>query len=182
VRSADEGAIASEVALFAPRKAKDCTLVSDCTLNGATRPRAMANEVAVTISRVVGLTQVQELVILFVLLPIVVAVILVPLMVWRLSKGPRPILTSELLAHGIPADGKVLTVRSLGNVLDSRPMVRFQLEVTGGTGEEPFELEVVQSFPRSMVNAFQPGDIVRLRLSPDRSVGAIEWGYEVPER
>jgi hypothetical protein len=135
----------------------------------------------VTIWRVLGLTQVQELVILFVLLPIVVAAIMVPLMVWRLSKGPRPILTSELLAHGTPADGKILSVRSLGNVLDPRPMVRFKLEVTVEPSEETFELEVVQSFPRSLVHLFRPGDLVRLRLSPDRSAGAIEWGYEVPE-
>lgn len=128
-----------------------------------------------------GLSQMQGLVIIFVLLPIAAAVVIVPLMVRWLSKGPKPMLTSELLASGTPAEGRILSVRSLGNILDVRPMVRFELEATTGSGEEPFDLELVQSFPRSMVGVFQPGDIVRLRVSPDRSTGAIEWGYEVPE-
>ena len=115
------------------------------------------------------------------LLPIIVAVVFVPLMVRWLSKGPTPILTSELLATGTPAEGRVLSVRTLGNILDVRPMVRFDLEATVDGGGEPFQLQVVQSFPRSVVGALKPGDIVRLRLSPDRSTGAIEWGYETPE-
>jgi hypothetical protein len=128
-----------------------------------------------------GLSQTQGLVIVFVLLPIAVGAILVPLLVWWMSKGPRPVLTSELLAHGTPAEGTILKVRSLGNVLDVRPMVKFDLEVTAEPGEEPFELEVVQSIPRRLVGLFKPGDIVRLRLAADRSAGAIEWGYEVPD-
>jgi hypothetical protein len=128
-----------------------------------------------------GLSQAQGLVIVFVILPIVAGAIIVPLLVWRLSKSPRPMLTSELLAQGTPAEGTILNVRSLGNVLDSRPMVRFRLRVTVEAGDVPFELEVVQAFPRSMVGVFRPGDIVRLRLSPDRSIGAIEYGYEPPE-
>lgn len=123
----------------------------------------------------------QGLVIIFVVLPIVAAVVILPLLVRWLSKGPTPILTSELLATGTPAEGKILNVRSLGNILDVRPMVRFDLEATVEGGGEPFELQVVQSFPRSVVGSLKPGDIVRLRLSPDRSTGAVEWGYETPD-
>jgi hypothetical protein len=130
---------------------------------------------------VFGLSQVQALVILFVLLPIVAAAVIVPLMVRWLSRGPTPMRTSELLAHGTPAEGTILGIRSLGNILDVKPMVRFELQVTADAGEEPFDLAVVQALPRSMVGVFRPGDIVRLRLSPDRSRGAIEWGYEAPE-
>jgi hypothetical protein len=130
---------------------------------------------------VFGLSQLQALVIIFILLPIVAAAVLVPLMVRWLSRGPKPILISELLAHGIPAEGKILTTKSLGNIFDFRPMVRFNLQATVEAGEEPFELEVVQALPRSMVGVFRPGDIVKLRLSPDRSAGAIEWGYSAPE-
>lgn len=132
-------------------------------------------------SRVFGLTPTQELVIIFVLLPIVAAALIVPLMVWWLSRGPVPMLTSELLAHGTPAEGRILSVRSLGTIFDVRPMVRFALLATVGAGEEPFEIEVVQSLPRSMIGEFRPGDIVQLRMSPDRSTGAIELGYEAPE-
>ncbi len=136
---------------------------------------------AATISLVFGLTQVQALVILFVVLPLVAAAVIVPVMVWWLSRGPKPVLTSELLARGVPAEGTIRSIRRLGTILDTRPMIRFTLDVVAEPGAEPFELEVVQAFPRSMLGVFQPGDIVRLRLSPDRTAGAIEWGYERPE-
>lgn len=142
------------------------------TLDGITAPFVA--------SLLFGLSQTQALVILFVVVPVVAAAVIVPLMVWWMSKGPKPVLTSELLAHGVPAQGEILRVRSLGNVLDVRPMVRFTLRVTMDGGE-PFEMEVVQALPRSMVGVFRPGDLVRLRLAPDRSAGAIEWGYEPPE-
>ena len=90
-------------------------------------------------------------------------------------------LTSELLATGTPGEGRIRSVRTLGNILDTKPMIRFNLEASVEGGGEPFDLEVVQSFPRSMVGLFRTGDIVQLRLSPDRSAGAIEWGYEAPE-
>src|SRR5262249_19599887 len=112
---------------------------------------------------------------------IAAAAVIVPLLVWWLSRGPRPTLTSELLASGTPGEGKILRVRILSNILDMRPMVRFELEATVEGGEGPFDLEVVQSFPRSMAGLFHPGEIVQLRLSPDRSAGAIEWSYRAPE-
>ena len=120
------------------------------------------------------------MVVLFILLPIVAAVIIVPILVWWLSKGPRPMLTSELLAQGIPAEGRIVRIRSLGSMFDARPMLRVSLQVTEASSGEPFDLDVVQSFPRSMVGVFRPGDIVNVRLSEDHSMGAIEWGYEVP--
>lgn len=111
----------------------------------------------------------------------VAAAVIVPVLVWWLSKGPKPLLTSELLDHGTPAQGEILRIRTLSHVLDLRPMVRFSLRVTAGAGEDPFDLDVVQALPRSMLGVFRPGDVVRLRLSSDRSTGAIEWGYEPPE-
>ena len=132
-------------------------------------------------SLVFGLSQTQALVILFIVLPIVLAAILVPTMVWWLSRGPRPVLTSELLTDGAPADGEILRIRSLGNVLDLRPMVEFTLRVRASSGEEPFDLKVVQAVPRTMLGLFRTGDQVRVRLSADRSAGAIEWGYDAPE-
>ena len=125
-----------------------------------------------------GLTQAQGLVIVFIVLPIVVAAIFVPIMVRVLSRGPRPVLTSELLATGTPAEGRVLRIRTLGTVLDVRPMVRFDLEIRVGPEEPPFELQVVQAVPRTMLGTWQPGDVVRVRLAPDRTAGAVEWGYE----
>lgn len=133
------------------------------------------------VALVFGLSQTQALVILFVVLPIVAAAILVPAMVWILSKGPRPPLTSEILATGTPAQGVIVRLRSLGNVLDVRPMVEFQLRVTDPAGTAPFDLTVVQAVPRRMLGMFRTGDQVQLRLTPDRSAGAIEWGYEASD-
>lgn len=104
-----------------------------------------------------------------------------PLLVRWLSKGPRPLLTSELLATGTPAEGTIVKTKNLGNILDTKPMIRINLEATVEGESEPFELVVVQSFPRSVVGLFRPGDVVQLRVSPDRSTGAIEWGYEAPD-
>lgn len=87
-------------------------------------------------------------------------------------------LTSELLAEGTPAQAEIVRIRSLGHVLDLRPMVEFTLNVAGDAGGPPFELKVVQAVPRNMLGLFRTGDQVRVRLSPDRSIGAIEYGYE----
>lgn len=122
-----------------------------------------------------GLSQAQALVILFVLLPFALAAIVVPLVAWSASRGPKPVLTSEILAHGDPATARIVSVRPLGGFLDARPMVRFGLRVTA-PGEEPFDLEVYQSFPRGAVRDFRVGDEVEVRLTADRSAGAIVWG------
>jgi hypothetical protein len=124
-----------------------------------------------------GLSETQALVVLFVVLPFVVAAVVVPLAVWRLSRGPKPVLTSDILAYGDPAEAEVISVRNVGGLFDPRPMVRFQLRVTP-SGEAPFELEVVQSLPRAVIGRFRPGETVEVRLTPDRSAGAIVWGRE----
>lgn len=104
-------------------------------------------------------------------LPFVLAAIVVPLVAWSHSGKPRPVLTSDILAHGDPGQAEILSVRNVGNLLDPRPMVRFMLKVT--TDSEPFELEVVQSFPKSAIRGFRPGDRVDIRLTPDRTAGAV---------
>lgn len=65
---------------------------------------------------------------------------------------------------------------TLGGFLDPRPMVRFVLLVTANPTEEPFKLEVVQSLPRGATREFRIGDVVEIRLTPDRSAGAVLWG------
>jgi hypothetical protein len=150
----------------------------------ATRPERLAYAGGIAtrpvLSLVFGLSQTQALVILFIVVPIAAAAVIVPVAVWWLSRGPGPVRTSEILAEGTPAQAEILRVRSLGNVLDLKPMVRFSVRVAGGPGEEPFDLDVVQAVPRTMLGLFRPGDVVRVRLSADRTVGAIEWGYEPP--
>lgn len=109
------------------------------------------------------------------ILPFVLAAIILPLVAWRTSGQPRPVLISEILASGLPSRAEIVTVRPLGSILDLRPMVRFVLHVRPPVGGEAFELEVIQSFPRSVVRQFKPGDDVDVRLTPDLTQGAVVW-------
>jgi hypothetical protein len=129
----------------------------------------------VAASLVFGLNQTQALVILFLILPFAVAAIIVPLVSWRASKGPRPILTSEILTQGLPGRAEILSVRTLGSILDVRPMVRFELRITPQPGDEPFDLEAVQSMPRGVIHQYRPGDWVEVRFMPDRQAAAVVW-------
>ena len=118
---------------------------------------------------------------LFVVLPFVLAAVVVPFVSWRHRNDPKPVLTSEILATGVRGTAEILSVRSLGNILDVKPMVRFILRVTessasGADSGETFDLEVVQSIPRSLVGAYRPGDTVEVRLTADRSAGAVVLG------
>lgn len=142
----------------------------------------LAPSAGAPVASLFGLTTTQALVVLFVLLPFALAAVIVPLVAWRWSKGPRPVLTSEILARGVPAEAEILSVRPLGTILDVRPMVRFQLLVTSARSEERFELEVVQSLPRAVLRDFKPGDIVEIRLTEDHAAGAIVWAGAQPGR
>jgi hypothetical protein len=122
-----------------------------------------------------GLSQTQALLLLFVVLPFVLAALVIPFVAWRSSGQPKPVRTSEILAHGIRAEGEILSVRPLGSILDLRPMVRFVLRVTAGPDGDPFELEVIQSLPRGAVRDFRPGDTVEVRITADHSAGAVVW-------
>jgi hypothetical protein len=84
-------------------------------------------------------------------------------------------LTRDILATGERAQGEIVSVKNLGTIVDLRPMVRVVLNVSTADADQPFELEVVQSFPRSVVYGLRPGEHVEIRLSPDRSAGAIVW-------
>ncbi len=123
-----------------------------------------------------GLSTNQALVVLFVLAPFALGAVIVPLVAWRTSGAPRPMLISEILATGRPAEAEIMEVRHLGNILDMKPMIRFQLRVKVVDDDEAFDLEVVQSFPRSVAGRFRRGEFVEVRVSDDRSAGAIVWG------
>lgn len=114
--------------------------------------------------------------VLFVLLPFAAAGLVVPLVAWRYSGDPKPVLTSQILATGEEASARIVAVRNMGTIVDTRPMVRFQLEITAGAGA-PFELEVFQAIPRSLVGRFRPGDRVEVRVTPDHQAGAVVWEY-----
>lgn len=112
---------------------------------------------------------------LFLVLPVVLAAIIFPLVQWRHSGEPKPTRTSDILTHGVPARAEIVSVKALGSVVDVRPMVRFQLRVRSDAATQPFDLEVVQSFPRAVMRQFRAGETVEVRLTPDLSQGAVVW-------
>jgi hypothetical protein len=120
----------------------------------------------------VALTQVQALVILFVLLPFIVAGGVIAFVSWRSSGGPPPVRTSDILANGHEGDAEILAIRSFGGLLDTRPMIRLDLRITMG-GEPPFELQVTQSLPRPYARGLRTGDRVQVRVLADRAGAAV---------
>jgi hypothetical protein len=121
---------------------------------------------------VVAITQVQALVVLFVVLPFVVAAGVIAFVSWRSSDGPPAVRTSDILATGDRGEAEVLAIRSFGGLLDTRPMVRLDLRVT--TAADPaFDLQVTQSLPRPYARALRVGDRVEVRVLLDRSAAAV---------
>src|ERR1700730_9782588 len=58
-----------------------------------------------------GSGQSKELLFLFLVLPFLVAGVVIAFVAWRSSGGPRPVLTSEILAGGLPAQAEILSVK-----------------------------------------------------------------------
>ncbi len=123
------------------------------------------------------MTQVQAVVLLFVVLPFIVAGAVIAFVNWRSSSGPAPVRTSTILATGEPGEAEVLAIRSFGGLLDTRPMVRLDLRVTS-PGAPAFDLQVTQSLPRPYARSLRVGDRVEVRVLPDRSAGAIVASIE----
>jgi len=129
--------------------------------------------------RVVAMTQVQALVLLFVVLPFVVAGAVIAFINWRSSSAPAPVRTSTILATGDTAEGEVLAIKSFGGLLDTRPMVRLDLRVSTA-GERAFDLQVTQSLPRPFARALRVGDRVEVRVLPDHTAAAVVPAPEGP--
>jgi hypothetical protein len=117
-------------------------------------------------------TQALDLLLLFVVLPFVVAGLVIAFVSWRADGGAPPVRTSNILATGVVGEAEVVTVKPMGGILDGRPMVRIGLRVRAGTGA-PFDLEVTQSIPRAVLRGLHTGDVVEVRLTADHSAGAV---------
>jgi hypothetical protein len=125
---------------------------------------------------VLALSGTAQLLLLFVVLPLAVAPVVVWIVARRAPELAPGLRTSELLRDGEPARAELLSWKDKGpSFLDRRPMVAFQLSVQPADqpGAEPFQLTVTQSVPRVLLKDFREGMTVDVRLSPDRSTGAI---------
>jgi hypothetical protein len=124
----------------------------------------------------VAATQALALLILFVLLPFVVAGLVIAFISWRSNGQLAPVRTSTVLAEGDPAEAEVLTVKAMGGFLDTRPMVRLDLHVRG----DEYDLQVTQSIPRALLRDLKVGDVVEVRVMPDHATGAVLLGPPPP--
>lgn len=111
------------------------------------------------------------LVLLFVVLPLVVVGPVIWFVSWRSKDETPAVLTSDVLSAGEAAQAEIIAVKSHGGFLDTRPMVRFALRIGGADG--PFDLEIVQSVPRSMLRDLRPGTVVAVRVTADRASAAV---------
>jgi len=120
------------------------------------------------------LSQSAELLLLFVVAPFFVAGIVIAIVVSRAETVPPELRTSALLENGEPARAELVDWRNRAMFfLDRRPMVAFRLSVHGSG--EPFELVVVQSVTRQVLSGLSRGMDVDVRLSADRTAGAIDF-------
>ena len=110
------------------------------------------------------------LLLIFVVLPFVVAPIIVSLVARRSPSMPAEYRTSELLAHGEIHRAEVLEWVNRGQFLDPRPMVSVRLQVDAA---DPFELVVTQSVPRRLLGKLRAGEQLEVRLSADHRAGAV---------
>lgn len=121
------------------------------------------------------MTTTVALLLLFVVLPFVVAGGVIAFISWRSGADGPPIRTSDVLRDGEPASAEVLTVRNLGTILDVRPMIRVRIRISA-TGGDAFELDVTQAVARSEVRRIRVGERVEVRVLADRSAAAIVAG------
>lgn len=119
-----------------------------------------------------AITTTVALLLLFVVLPFVVAGGVIAFVAWRSDRAAPPVRTSDVLRDGDPVTAEVLSVRNLGTVLDVRPMVRVRIRINP-EGDRPYVLEVTQSVPRSGVREIRVGDRVEARVLADRSAAAL---------
>jgi hypothetical protein len=113
-----------------------------------------------------------QLLLLFVVLPLIVAPIVIAIVVRRAPTVPPGHLISELLENGEPAEAELIAWKNKGPfLLDGRPMVAFNLSVR--SEDEAYQLVIVQSVPRPLIGRLVKGMTLDIRVSPDHTAGAI---------
>ncbi len=126
-----------------------------------------------------GVTQGTALVFLFVILPVLLAVVVAWFVERRSAPFPAEHRTSHLLREGTPAEATLIDWRLPPQpFLDRHPMVTFDVEVAG---DPPAAMQITQSVRRPVLRSLEKGMTVDIRLSPDRAAAAIVFGSPMPE-
>ena len=113
------------------------------------------------------------LLLIFVVLPLVIAPVVVWFVVRRSPELPSQYRISSLLENGEAMRGELISWKNKGPFLfDSRPMVAFRVAVDGEV------VEITQSVPRPVLARFSEGMMVEIRMSTDRRAAAIVFPVE----
>jgi hypothetical protein len=113
------------------------------------------------------------LLLLFVVLPLIVAPLVIAYVVRRSPEVAPEHRTSWLLEYGEATTGELVSWKNKGPFLfDSSPMVAF---VVMADGER---IEITQSVPRTVIARLSEGMSVDIRRSPDRQAAAIGFPVE----
>jgi hypothetical protein len=116
-------------------------------------------------------SQGTALLFLFVVVPVLAAVVVVAFVQWRSPSVPAEHLTSDLLRNGTPVTATLLEWHTPGqSFLDQRPMVTFTVAVPE---HDPAELRITQSVPRGLLRELEAGMLLDVRLSRDGRAGAV---------
>ena len=107
------------------------------------------------------------LLLIFIVLPLLVAGPVIWFVSWRNRDDTPTMLTSEILATGDAGHAEIVAMKAYGGFLDARPMVRFTLRVDGQ------ELDTTQSVPRDILRTLGPGRQVEVRITTDRAHVAV---------
>lgn len=97
---------------------------------------------------------------LFVIIPIVIAVIVIFFVV-RMTRG----LSAGSIKNGVTAQGTILRTWDTGTTINDNPVVGFALNVTPST-EPAFQVEMKQIVSRIQIGAFLPGAAVEVVYDP----------------
>ncbi len=78
----------------------------------------------------------------------------------------------RLRATGMPARARILSMRQTGTLVNYQPQVELEVEA-GADGAAPSRLTLRVVVPQAHVAAVQPGQVIRIRIDPDRPTRAV---------
>ncbi|GAC1587704.1 MAG: hypothetical protein NVS3B21_02850 [Acidimicrobiales bacterium] len=117
-----------------------------------------------------GLT--LTLLLLFVVAPFLVAALVLGVIAWTTRNDDVPVRTSTVLQTGRQEWAEIIRMRTLGSVLDLRPIVEVVVRIADEQ-DGPHDMIVTQAIPRRAVRTLRPGDRVELRVLAEYSAAAI---------
>lgn len=80
--------------------------------------------------------------------------------------GDQATERNQLLAQGVPANARVLSLEGTGTLVNNAPQVVMGLEVHPATGAAPFHVRCISLVSQLQIPQVQPGCMVPVRFDP----------------